>query len=905
MGSKICMNSSCGAAITHEWRKGWPLRSGGFAHLCYRCGSAYEDSVYCDTFHLEESGWRECRLCGKRLHCGCIASKYLLELLDYGGVGCTSCAKSSLVHSVRRIQTHGDDIPKGFSALPMNNAGSSAVEGKAVGDLVDERTLAQLCKIMEANECNLLPQSQRGGGNASLGQHRGEEVTCPIGEVGAGFSNAMQPYVRPHNFVKTNNARPALDIRDIHDSLSQPSLSMTLGGPSGNPNFVLPFPSGIADGKEQSKTSSSFQQGQRSRPILPKPSKNGLATSSEVNKSVVPQARVARPPVDGRGKNHLLPRYWPRITDQELQKLSGDLKSTIVPLFEKILSASDAGRIGRLVLPKACAEAYFPPISQSEGLPLRIQDVKGKEWTFQFRFWPNNNSRMYVLEGVTPCIQSMQLRAGDTVTFSRIDPGGKLVMGFRKATNTDTQEGRTSSLPNGAYPGETSHSGGIENMSTVSAYSGLFQTPKAGKDPLVNALSEHLRLPDGNISWGRGENHGYGANEDPVQQPAVNSEKKRTRNIGPKSKRLLMHSEDAFELRLTWEEAQDLLRPPPSVRPSIVTIEDHEFEEYDEPPVFGKRTIFAARPSGGQEQWAQCDDCSKWRRLPIDVLLPSKWTCSDNVWDSSRYSCSAPEEISSKELENLLKVGRDLKKRKFLERPKLAPEREPSGLDALASAAVLGDKMSDVGEFSVGATTKHPRHRPGCTCIVCIQPPSGKGKHKPTCTCNVCMTVKRRFKTLMLRKKKRQSEREAEVSQKDNIKHKDESELNDTRHDHSENEGSQSIIQAEVAETSTGQIDLNCHPNREDLQLEEPGLNMMNLVQAASMPVEKYTKQNGIASLMSEQQDSPGSHLLSQANRENERHISDEEFLASVGWERDNSSDEGHKEPSLERNGLK
>lgn len=59
-------------------------------------------------------------------------------------------------------------------------------------------------------------------------------------------------------------------------------------------------------------------------------------------------------------------------------------------------------------------QAYFPPISQSEGLPLKVQDAKGTEWTFQFRFWPNNNSRMYVLEGVTPCIQSMQLRAGDT-----------------------------------------------------------------------------------------------------------------------------------------------------------------------------------------------------------------------------------------------------------------------------------------------------------------------------------------------------------------------------------------------------------------------------------------------------------------------------------------------------------
>lgn len=60
------------------------------------------------------------------------------------------------------------------------------------------------------------------------------------------------------------------------------------------------------------------------------------------------------------------------------------------------------------------AQVYFPTISQPEGLPLKVQDTSGRNWTFQFRFWPNNNSRMYVLEGVTPCIQAMQLQAGDT-----------------------------------------------------------------------------------------------------------------------------------------------------------------------------------------------------------------------------------------------------------------------------------------------------------------------------------------------------------------------------------------------------------------------------------------------------------------------------------------------------------
>lgn len=38
---------------------------------------------------------------------------------------------------------------------------------------------------------------------------------------------------------------------------------------------------------------------------------------------------------------------------------------------------------------------------------------------------------------------------------------------------------------------------------------------------------------------------------------------------------------DALEIKLTWEEAQDMLRPPLSVMPSIITIEDHVFEEYE------------------------------------------------------------------------------------------------------------------------------------------------------------------------------------------------------------------------------------------------------------------------------------------------------------------------------------
>ncbi|RZB91459.1 B3 domain-containing protein [Glycine soja] len=63
----------------------------------------------------------------------------------------------------------------------------------------------------------------------------------------------------------------------------------------------------------------------------------------------------------------------------------------------------------------AFAQAFVVVLTAILTSSLYYMDAspKGKEWIFQFRFWPNNNSKMYVLEGVTPCIQSMQLQAGD------------------------------------------------------------------------------------------------------------------------------------------------------------------------------------------------------------------------------------------------------------------------------------------------------------------------------------------------------------------------------------------------------------------------------------------------------------------------------------------------------------
>ena len=46
-----------------------------------------------------------------------------------------------------------------------------------------------------------------------------------------------------------------------------------------------------------------------------------------------------------------------------------------------------------------------------------------------------------------------------------------------------------------------------------------------------------------------------------------------------------------------------------------------------------------------QEEWVQCDECSRWRTLPPpnDPLyphdLPDHWTCSMNTWHPSKASC--------------------------------------------------------------------------------------------------------------------------------------------------------------------------------------------------------------------------------------------------------------------------
>ncbi|KAJ1459442.1 hypothetical protein M885DRAFT_434992, partial [Pelagophyceae sp. CCMP2097] len=71
------------------------------------------------------------------------------------------------------------------------------------------------------------------------------------------------------------------------------------------------------------------------------------------------------------------------------------------------------------------------------------------------------------------------------------------------------------------------------------------------------------------------------------------------------------------------------------------------------PPSRGNQYTTPRRPPPGavaaeaEDQWAQCDSCAKWRRLPATVdtdALPEKWYCRLNVWDPKRASCDYPDD---------------------------------------------------------------------------------------------------------------------------------------------------------------------------------------------------------------------------------------------------------------------
>ncbi|CAA3005698.1 B3 domain-containing transcription factor FUS3-like [Olea europaea var. sylvestris] len=106
---------------------------------------------------------------------------------------------------------------------------------------------------------------------------------------------------------------------------------------------------------------------------------------------------------------------------------------TLEYLFGKVLKKSDVGSLRRMIIPKKSAENYLPDLEFKDGIQISMYDMDGiHEWGFKFRFWPNNSSRMYVLENTGDFVSTHGLHAGDSIAVYRCMESGKLVIEARR-----------------------------------------------------------------------------------------------------------------------------------------------------------------------------------------------------------------------------------------------------------------------------------------------------------------------------------------------------------------------------------------------------------------------------------------------------------------------------------------
>ncbi|CAK9224089.1 unnamed protein product [Sphagnum troendelagicum] len=98
----------------------------------------------------------------------------------------------------------------------------------------------------------------------------------------------------------------------------------------------------------------------------------------------------------------------------------GNNMDALVFLLHKELRPSDVSNLGRIVLPKKEAEYHLPFLQAREGMSLAMEDFdSGKIWTFRYRFWPNNKSRMYLLEITGDFVRAHNLQEGDLLILYR------------------------------------------------------------------------------------------------------------------------------------------------------------------------------------------------------------------------------------------------------------------------------------------------------------------------------------------------------------------------------------------------------------------------------------------------------------------------------------------------------
>ncbi|XP_030461746.1 B3 domain-containing transcription factor FUS3-like [Syzygium oleosum] len=116
-------------------------------------------------------------------------------------------------------------------------------------------------------------------------------------------------------------------------------------------------------------------------------------------------------------------------------------------LFQKELKNSDVSSLRRMILPKKAAETHLPALESKEGIFINMHDLDGHHtWSFKYRFWPNNNSRMYVLENTGDFVTIHGLQLGDYIMVYQDCLNHNYVIQAKKASEEDVYTDITKSI---------------------------------------------------------------------------------------------------------------------------------------------------------------------------------------------------------------------------------------------------------------------------------------------------------------------------------------------------------------------------------------------------------------------------------------------------------------------------
>ncbi|WMV36159.1 hypothetical protein MTR67_029544 [Solanum verrucosum] len=154
-----------------------------------------------------------------------------------------------------------------------------------------------------------------------------------------------------------------------------------------------------------------------------------------------------------------LPPERPAMQSQNQQKqvsASADKKQAFKSeknlkfLLQKVLKQSDVNNLGRIVLPKKEAERHLPHLETRDGISIAMEDIgTSRVWNMKYRFWPNNKSRMYLLENTGDFVKANGLQEGDfIVIYADMKCGKYLIRGVKVRQNGPKSEGKKQTKKN-------------------------------------------------------------------------------------------------------------------------------------------------------------------------------------------------------------------------------------------------------------------------------------------------------------------------------------------------------------------------------------------------------------------------------------------------------------------------